>query len=94
VKTYGGLSALFSTDFRRDRLKAKMTRILFSLAGPISYNGTTYKDIWDRPGEQDAIVANWSTKIVDKIIDLKNKKYPDFNTYAFSAIKTRNDVTI
>jgi hypothetical protein len=51
VKTYGGLSALFSTDFRRDRLKAKQTRIVFSLAGPISYNGTIYKDIWDRPGE-------------------------------------------
>jgi len=51
VKTFGALTALFSTDFKRDRLKAKKTRIVFSLAGPISYNGTTYKDIWDRPSE-------------------------------------------
>jgi len=51
VKNFGAIQALFSTDFQRKNLKAKLTRIVFTLAGPISYNGTTYKDIWDRPGE-------------------------------------------
>ena len=50
---------LFSKDYNRFNRKAKLTRFLLFIGGPVDMDGVRYNNMGDRQSEQEYVVANW-----------------------------------
>ena len=50
---------LFSKDFNIDHRKAKMTRMVLQVAGPVELEGIRYSHMRDRQEAQEYYVADW-----------------------------------
>lgn len=68
---------LFSKEFVKDDRKAKMTRMIIRLAGPLEVNGIRYANMKDRIEEQNLFVNEWVQSLNSRVQKIQKARYPD-----------------
>ena len=74
---------LFSKDFSRTNLKAKMVRVVVRPAGPVEVDGVRYSHMRDRQAAQEFAVAEWENELDGRLFEMVEEEYPTYRLGSF-----------